>query len=245
MTALAEYIQAKPLAPRCPQRRRRRREGARRPLAPSRLVRPAPPASSAAQLMPEHPANVTQLLRAVGGGDRRDLDALMAAIYDDLRRLAVNHMQNERGDHTLQPTALVHEAYLKLIDQRSTNWNDRIHFFAIASRIIRRILVDHTRERQAEKRGGGRQRVPLEQADELTGAAGIDLVALDEALAELAELDPVQAQIVEMRFFSGLTLEEVAQALSMGRRSVDRDWHCARTWLYCRLSGAPPGGSHG
>jgi RNA polymerase sigma factor (TIGR02999 family) len=180
--------------------------------------------------------DVTLMLRAVAGGDRRDLDALMGAIYADLRRLAVSHMQAERADHTLQPTALVHEAYLKLIDQRSTDWKDRMHFFAVASRIIRRILVDHARERLAEKRGGGRGRIPVEEAEHLVGAPGVDITALDEALDELAELDARQAQIVEMRFFGGLTIEEIAEVLSIGKRSVDREWQCARAWLYCRLA---------
>ncbi len=180
-------------------------------------------------------ANVTQLLRAAASGDRRDLDALMGAIYDDLRRLAVSHMRAEHDDHTLQPTALVHEAYLKLVDQRSTDWRDRVHFFAIASRIIRRILVDHARERLAAKRGGGLERVSLEEAEAPAPERPVDLVALDEAMKELAELSERQAKIVEMRFFGGLTLEEIADLLSVGRRTVDRDWQVAKAWLYCRL----------
>lgn len=187
--------------------------------------------------MPDDPANVTQLLRAVASGDRREMDALMSAIYTDLRRLAMSHMQGERRSHTLQPTALVHEAYLRLINQRSTQWQDRVHFFAVASRVIRRILVDHARERNAQKRGGGAQRVELERAELADSVEGIDLLALDDALAALAEIDARQAQIVELRFFGGLTVDEVAEIMGIAPRSVDRDWRCARAWLLCRLEG--------
>ena len=191
--------------------------------------------------MTDSAANVTQLLRAAASGERRDLDALMAAIYDDLKRLAVSHMRAESRDHTLQPTALAHEAYIKLIDQRVTDWRDRVHFFAIASRVIRRILVDHARERLAQKRGGGRERVALEHAEPEAPERGVDLIALDEALAELAQLDERQAKIVELRFFGGLTLEEIAELLSVGRRTVDRDWQGAKAWLFCRLGGEGAG----
>lgn len=186
--------------------------------------------------MDESPVNVTQLLRAVSAGDRRSVDALMAAIYGDLKRLAINHMQGERRDHTLQPTALVHEAYLKLIGQRTTDWKDRVHFFSVASRIIRRILVDHARERGAAKRGGGRGRSDLDLTQIALSGPGIDVIALDEALTELAAIDLRQAEIVEMRFFGGLTVEEVAELLAISPRSVDRDWRCAKAWLFCRLS---------
>lgn len=189
--------------------------------------------------------DVTQLLRAAASGERADLDALMAAIYADLRRLAVSHMRAERDDHTLQPTALVHEAYIKLIDQRSTEWKDRVHFFAVASRIIRRILVDHAREHLALKRGGGRERVSIDQDALAAPIDGVDVVALDEALAELAAIDERQASIVEMRFFGGLTIEEIAELLSIGKRSVDREWQAARAWLFCRLAGEGPGPSDG
>ncbi|MGB0715396.1 MAG: sigma-70 family RNA polymerase sigma factor [Phycisphaerae bacterium] len=188
--------------------------------------------------MTDSSANVTLLLRAASSGERNDVDALMAAIYDDLRRLAIDHMKIERGDHTLQPTALVHEAYLKLIDQRSTDWKDRLHFFAVASRIIRRILVDHARQRFAQKRGGRVGRVPIEGVDPGAPNPDVDLVALDEALSELSSIDETQARVVEMRYFGGLTIEEIAQALSMGKRTVDRHWQVAKTWLYFRISNA-------
>jgi RNA polymerase sigma factor (TIGR02999 family) len=139
-------------------------------------------------------------------------------------------------DHTLQPTALVHEAYLKLIDQRTTDWRDRAHFFAIASRIIRRILVDHARQKNSAKRGSALQRISLDHADLPLPNSSMDLIALDEALDELSTLDDRQSKIVEMRFFGGLTLEEIAEALEMGRRSVDRDWSAAKAWLFFRLS---------
>jgi len=186
--------------------------------------------------MQDSPANVTLLLRATAAGDKRHVDALLAAIYDDLKRLAAEQMKGERRDHTLQPTALVHEAYLKLIDQHSTNWKDRVHFFAVASRIIRRILVDHARARAAAKRGGDSDRVGLDGVPEPLLLSGVDALALDDALAALAEIDARQAEIVELKFFGGLTIEEIAELLSIAPRTVDREWRCARAWLYCRLS---------
>lgn len=194
--------------------------------------------------MSEATAQVTQLLRAASSGQRRDVDALMNAIYDDLRRLAASQLGSERKDHTLQPTALVHEAYLKLIDQRNTDWSDRVHFFAVASRVIRRILVDHARDRAAQKRGGGRERVALDDFDGTAATGAIDLVALDAALTELAELDPTQAKIVEMRYFGGLTIDEIADSLAIGKRSVDRHWATAKAWLLFRLEGGSPGHAH-
>lgn len=189
--------------------------------------------------MDEPQLNLTQLLHVASSGDRRNLDALMAAIYTDLHRLASRHMLAERRDHTLQPTAIVHEAYMRLIDQRNTSWRDRAHFFAVASTIIRRILLDHAREHKAAKRGGGRERVPIEVAAEVGSASNVDLIALDSALAELADVDPQQAKIVEMRFFGGLTIEEVAEVLGIGKRTVDRQWQCAKAWLFCHLSDSP------
>jgi RNA polymerase sigma-70 factor (ECF subfamily) len=192
--------------------------------------------------MGESQADITLLLRAAASGDRRDLDALMVAIYEDMRRLAMSHLRSERADHTLQPTALVHEAYVKLLGQRSTDWNDRLHFFAIASQIIRRILIDHAREREALKRGGGNARVSIHEQDIPTPTQDLDLLALDQALKELAELDERQARIVELRFFGGCSLEETADLLGVARRTVDRDWQAARAWLFVRLRdsvGAP------
>jgi len=195
--------------------------------------------------MDESPADITRLLRAAASGERRDVDALMAAIYGDLRRLAISHLRGERGNHTLQPTALVHEAYMKLIDQRSTDWADRAHFFSVASRIIRRLLVDHARQRNAAKRGAARERLALEQAELPAPAGDVDVIALDEALTELASIDERQARIVELRFFGGLTIEEIAEALSLGKRSVDRDWQAAKAWLCFRLADEPAGEGDG
>ncbi|MCB9850206.1 MAG: sigma-70 family RNA polymerase sigma factor [Phycisphaerales bacterium] len=180
--------------------------------------------------------DITQLLRAASSGERDDLDALMTAIYDDLRRMAVSQMSSERRDHTLQPTALVHEAYFKLVGQHSTDWADRLHFFSVASRIIRRILIDHARERRAQKRGGDAGRIPIDTIDPPFEGPNLDLIALDEALKELAQLDERQARVVELRFFGGCTIDEIAELLSAGRRTIDRDWMAAKAWLYCRLA---------
>lgn len=182
-------------------------------------------------------ANVTQLLQAASSGDKDDLNALVAAIYADLKRLAASQLQAERAEHTLQPTALVHEAYLRLIDQREVDWNDRGHFFAIASRLIRRILTDHARRRGAAKRGGG-DVVTVLPDDVAAPDRTLDLVELDDALGELAELDQRQAQVVEMRYFGGMTIAEIAAALGAGKRSVDRDWQAAKAWLHFRLGGS-------
>ncbi|MBM4112179.1 MAG: sigma-70 family RNA polymerase sigma factor [Phycisphaerae bacterium] len=175
------------------------------------------------------------LLHAAASGQRDDLDALVAAIYQDLRRLALSHMESERADHTLQPTAVVHEAYVRLIDQRNSDWKDRLHFFAVASRIIRRILIDHAREKKAQKRGGPGPRVSIGDHDVPAPERELDLVALDEALEELAAIDQQQARIVELRYFGGCTVDEVATVLEIGKRTVDRDWQAARAWLFDRL----------
>lgn len=185
--------------------------------------------------MNETTANITALLQSVSSGHKADVDALMEAIYSDLHRLAACHLRGERPDHTLQPTALVHEAWMKLVDQHSTTWRDRNHFFAIAARVIRRILVDHARGRQALKRGAGLERIPLDDLPLPDAAPQIDLLALNEALAELQELDPQQARIVELRFFAGLGLDEIADVLEIGPRSVDRHWSTAKAWLKFRL----------
>jgi RNA polymerase sigma-70 factor (ECF subfamily) len=179
--------------------------------------------------------NITLLLHAAASGDRRDLDALMTAVYQDMRRLAMSHMDQERANHTLQPTALVHEAYVKLLDQRNTDWKDRLHFFSIASRIIRRILIDHARSSGAAKRGGSITRISVGDQDIGVPARDVDLLALDEAMAELALLDEQQARIVELRYFGGCTIDEIAELLELGKRTVDRQWRAARAWLFDRL----------
>lgn len=196
--------------------------------------------------MQESEADITNMLQALSSGDRQNADRLMYVIYDDLKRLAASQLRLERNNHTLHPTALVHEAYLRLVNQRTTNWQDRLHFFSIAARVIRRILIDHARERQAQKRGGSERPVSIFGQDVAAAETPIDLLALDEALTELAELSERQAQIVELRFFGGLTIAEVATALDIGSRSVDREWQVARAWLFDRLSDreTEPGDDH-
>jgi len=183
----------------------------------------------------------TRLLGRVSAGDRADLDRLLAIVYDELRRLAQVHLRQERADHTLAATALVHEVYLRLVDQREAGWQDRAHFFAAASRVIRRILVDHARARLAIKRGGHRQRMELASVEQEAAAGGnVDILDLEDALHRLAEIDERQARIVELRYFGGLTVEQIAEVLDLGPRTVDRDWRCARTWLFSTLGQRGP-----
>ena len=182
-------------------------------------------------------ADITQLLMDARGGDPRATDRLLPLVYDRLRALAQELMQQERSGHTLQATALVHEAYLKLVDQQRAQWQDRAHFFAVAAQAIRRILVDHARGHGRAKRGGGRAKVTLNEELAATYDEVIDVVALDDALAQLAESHPQHARITEMRFFAGLTIEEAAAVLGMSTRTVDRHWRYARAWLYKALSG--------
>jgi len=179
----------------------------------------------------EPPENVTELLMAPRAGADRAFERLVPLVYDELRRQAARHLRRERGNHTLQPTALVHEAYLKLADQRDVEWRNRAHFFAIAARIMRRILVDHARGRHRDKRGGGSVPVVFEDALAIADARDLDLVALDDALSALAELDERQSRVVELRFFAGLEVEETAEALGVSPTTVKRDWSLARAWL--------------
>jgi len=178
---------------------------------------------------------VTGLLIDWSNGDRRALDRLMPLVYEELRGIARRHLSLE-APQTLQSTALVHEAYVRLIDQNRVQWRDRAHFFAVAARLIRRILLDHARRRHAEKRGGGAQRLTLEDAAAPQSGRNVDLIALDQALDTLAELDPTQAQVVELRFFAGLTIAETAEALGISTATVERDWITARAWLFDRLN---------
>lgn len=183
------------------------------------------------------PENVTQLLIDWSDGDRSALDRLMPLVYGELRRLANNYLRRERVNHTLQPTALVNEAYLKLIDQRSARWQNRAQFFGVAAQLMRRILVDHARNAKAQKRGGSdQQRLSLTNVDRVSNKPDIDLLALHEALNELAELDPQQGRIVELKFFGGLSIEETAEVLGLGHATVERDWKMARAWLRNKLS---------
>jgi RNA polymerase sigma-70 factor, ECF subfamily len=173
--------------------------------------------------------DITALLRDWSGGDREALERLMPAVYGELRRLAASYLKSERPDHTLQPTALVHEAYLRLSNQRSVDWVNRAHFFGISARIMRRILVDHARRRGAIKRDGSVLRLTAPEAGAADRAPG--LIALDAALTSLEALDPQQARVVELRFFGGMTVEETAEATGVSTATVKREWRTARAWL--------------
>lgn len=183
---------------------------------------------------PQH--GLTELLVASGDGDKAALDELMPVVYDELRRLAQKYLSRERSDHTLQTTALVHEAYLRLIDQKSVDWQNRAQFFGIAAQMMRRILINHANERLAQKREGSSTKICLDDALSFFERRELDLFALNEALDELAALDPQQAQIVEMRFFGGLTTEEIADVLSVSPATTKRDWDSAKLWLRRQLS---------
>jgi RNA polymerase sigma factor (TIGR02999 family) len=179
----------------------------------------------------------TVLLRAWGEGDAQALDRLTPLVYQELRRIARGYMGHERPDHTLQATALVHEAYLRLIDTRQVDWRDRAHFLAICARAMRQILVDHARSRTSQKHGG--RQIPLQFDDALCVPESHHphLLELDEALNRLAEIDPRKSQVVELRFFGGLSLEETSAALKVSLRTVKRDWQLSRAWLYRELCG--------
>lgn len=179
---------------------------------------------------------ITELLIDWGKGDQAALEKLMPLVYNELRRLASNYLRRERASHTLQPTALVNEAYLKLIDQRNAQWQNRAHFFGISAQLMRRILVDHARQHQAVKRGGSnQQRLSITSAEEIAQQPAVDLLALNEALDELTVMDPQQAQIVELKFFGGLSIDETAEVLGISHATVERDWKMARAWLRRQL----------
>ena len=184
-------------------------------------------------------ADVTALLLAWREGDDASRNHLFEAVYDELRRLARGRLRRERPDISLAPTALVHEAYLKLIDQRRAGWQNRAHFFAIAGHVMRRILVDHARARSAAKRGDD-LRVPLEGVEMAEAALEVDVLALDAALDKLSRVDQRQSELVELRFFAGLTIDETAAALDVAPITVKRDWALARAWLFRELKGQMP-----
>ena len=182
--------------------------------------------------------SITSLLAQLSEGNREVEARLIPQIYDELRRLAGRHMRFERVNHTLQPTALVNEAYAQLIHEPHVHWKSRAHFFAMASQLMRHILVDHARARHAAKRGGMQHQVTLvEDILSAPGQAPIDVLALHEALEQLTKLEPRQGRIVELRFFGGLSFEEIASILRIGERTVKRDWSMARLWLFTRMSG--------
>ena len=182
-------------------------------------------------------ADATAMLRAWAGGDRDALDKLIPCIYEELRHIAQRYMMRERAGHTLQTTALVNEAYMRLVDVRKVAWQDRAHFFAVSAELMRRILVDHARSRGYLKRGGGTERVPLEGEAVIGTGREAELLDLDEALTALAKLDERKARIVQRRIFGGLTAEETAAVLSVSTQTVHRDWKIARVWLARQMSG--------
>lgn len=181
---------------------------------------------------------VTQLLFQVAGGDRAAVDELTPLVYRELKRIAGSQLSHERGGHTLQATALVHEAYLKLVDQREANWQNRAHFFGVAAQIMRRILTDYARSRQRLKRGGDVHKTSLDEALVVAEDRASDLVRIDDALTRLEKLDARQARVVELRFFGGLSVEETAAAMGISAPTVKREWAMAKAWLHRELSAA-------
>ncbi|HRP61996.1 MAG TPA: sigma-70 family RNA polymerase sigma factor [Phycisphaerales bacterium] len=181
----------------------------------------------------------TMVLKQLGSGDSAAAQRLLPLVYEELRALAGSHFRHQRADHTLQPTALVHEAFVKLIDQTHTEYNSRAHFFAVAATAMRQILTDHARRKKADKRGGEWQRVSLDDVNrQETGRGEFDVVALDEALTKLEQLDPRRHRVVELRFFGGLSVDEAAQVLGISRSTVESDWRSARAWLSVELEHA-------
>ena len=179
---------------------------------------------------------ITELLAEWREGNQSALDELYPLVYDELHRLARRYMSRERKDHTLQTTALINEAYVRMVDQKNVNWANRSHFFAISAQIMRRILIDHARRHAYAKRGGGAQQVSLEEVAAIAPNRGRELVRLDEALKTLAERDPRRCQVVELRYFGGLNNEEIAGVLHVSENTVTRDWNMARAWLYQQLT---------
>ena len=180
--------------------------------------------------------NVTQLLLELSEGNQATVNDLLPLVYDELRKMAANYLRRERPDHTLQPTALVNEAYLRLVDQTRVNWQNRAHFFGVAAQMMRRILIDHARAQKADKRLGKVEKLQLDENIDKAAELGTDLIALDEALQNLAEMDPKLARLVELRYFGGLTFEETAEVLGVSVITAKRHWELARSWLYRLLS---------
>ena len=181
--------------------------------------------------------DITAALQAWSAGDGRALEDLLPLVHKELHRQATRHLRHERAGHTLQTTALINEAFVKLVDQRKVRWQSRAHFFAICSRLMRRVLVDYARARQRAKRGGSESNLPLDEDIQIaTKESAVDLIALDEALNRLTEMDEQQAHVVELRYFSGLTIEETAEVLHISAATVKRDWTMAKAWLHHQLS---------
>jgi len=188
---------------------------------------------------PRQEHEITQLLAAWREGNQAALDELYPLVYDELHRLARRYMSRERKGHTLQTTALINEAYVRLVDQRNVQWANRSHFFAISAQIMRRILIDHARRHSYAKRGGGARQVSLDETATMVQGDFSEFLRLDEALKSLAQLDPRRSQVVELRYFGGLNNEEIAGVLNISENTVIRDWNMARAWLYRQLSGSP------
>jgi RNA polymerase sigma factor (TIGR02999 family) len=184
------------------------------------------------------PGPITRLLLEWSDGDERARDEMLPLVYNELRRLATAYLLRERRGHTLRPTELVHEAYLRLIDQRQVNWKNRAQFVGLAAVMMRRILVNYARDRGAEKRGGDVQKVPLSDADAAGGAPDVDVIALHDALQQLETMDARKSRIVELKFFGGLTTTEIAEVLQISPATIDRDWSFARAWLYDAIGGS-------
>jgi RNA polymerase sigma-70 factor, ECF subfamily len=186
----------------------------------------------------ERTTAVTDWLLELGRGDKAGLDGMLPLVYDELHRLAAGYLGRERPGHTLQPTALVHEAYLRLIDQRRVDWRNRAQFLGVAAGMMRRILVNYARNRVALKRGGGAEQVSLSLVEAPSGRPDVELIALEEALERLTALDPRKAQVVELKFFGGLSASEIAAVLQVSEATVEREWAFARAWLYQAIEGA-------
>lgn len=207
---------------------RRRRKYAFHPLRRSRKI---------PLVIEQQREDVTRILQSWNGDDAAP-ERLMPLVYEELRRLARDYLRRERGDHTLQATALVHEAYLRLVDEKSVTWQSRAHFYGIAARVMRRILVDHARAHNAEKRGGLQQKLVLDDALGIAQQDGLDLVALDGALQNLARTYPRKSEVVELKFFGGLEAKDIAEVLQVSEKTVLRDWNFAKLWLYRELENA-------
>lgn len=175
---------------------------------------------------------VTQLLIEWSNGDKEALDQMMPLVYSELRRIAASHLRRERTEHTLQPTALVHEAYIRLINQQRANWQNRAQFFGVAAQMMRRILINHANERVAAKRGGGALKISLSEAESQMEITDSSLLALDESLTRLAQLDPRKSRIIELKFFGGLKIEEIAEVMQLSHATIEREWTLARAWLH-------------
>ena len=184
------------------------------------------------------PHEITRLLEDWSNGNQAALDKLYPLVHDELRRMARRYMSRERKDHTLQTTALINEAYLRLVEQRHVHWQNRAHFFAISAQIMRRILIDHARRYNYAKRGAGAQKISLDETAVAARDRATELLSLDEALHRLAEIDPRRSRVVELRFFGGLDNDEIAAVLKISPNTVTRDWNLARAWLYQELSGS-------